>query len=433
MKKQFCLTIYLLTTYLLITIVAHTQILSKTEQQVLSDIDAAMPATLELLKQSVNINSGTFNIAGVKQVGDMYAKELAALGFTIEWITLPDSLKRAGHLVAYRKGKKGKKLFLIGHLDTVFEPDMPANAFTMLNDSTATGQGVNDMKGGDVLIIAALKALQQQGLLQETSITIYLTGDEENAGEPRGISRGDFITRAKQHDVALAFETAAGMSKVATARRGSSGWELVVNGKQAHSSSVFSSGGYGAIYEAARIINSFREQLGKEAYLTFNPGLFIGGSEISYNDAGQKGAASGKTNIISPRTVVIGDLRFLTEAQKEKARKSMRQIVTQNLPGTKATIQFKDGIPSMPPTPGNNSLVKILSNISKALGYGAVEAGNPGSRGAGDISYVAKYLDCLDGLGASGKGAHAPGEIINLNEYPKLIKRTALLLYRLTR
>ena len=433
MKKQFCLTIYLLTTYLLITIVAHTQILSKTEQQVLSDIDAAMPATLELLKQSVNINSGTFNIAGVKQVGDMYAKELAALGFTIEWIALPDSLKRAGHLVAYRKGKKGKKLFLIGHLDTVFEPDMPANAFTMLNDSTATGQGVNDMKGGDVLIIAALKALQQQGLLQETSITIYLTGDEENAGEPRKISRGDFITRAKQHDVALAFETSAGMSKVATARRGSSGWELVVNGKQAHSSSVFSSGGYGAIYEAARIINSFREQLGKEAYLTFNPGLFIGGSEISYNDAGQKGAASGKTNIISPRTVVIGDLRFLTEAQKEKARKSMRQIVTQNLPGTKATIQFKDGIPSMPPTPGNNSLVKILSNISKALGYGAVEAGNPGSRGAGDISYVARYLDCLDGLGASGNGAHAPGEIINLNEYPKLIKRTALLLYRLTR
>ena len=433
MKKQFCLTIYLLTTYLLITIVAHTQILTKTEQQVLSDIDAAMPATLELLKQSVNINSGTFNIAGVKQVGDMYAKELVTLGFTIEWIALPDSLKRAGHLVAYRKGKKGKKLFLIGHLDTVFEPDMPANAFTMLNDSTATGQGVNDMKGGDVLLIAALKALQQQGLLQETSITIYLTGDEENAGEPRKISRGDFITRAKQHDVALAFETSAGMSKVATARRGSSGWELVVNGNQAHSSSVFSTGGYGAIYEAARIINSFREQLGKEAYLTFNPGLFIGGSEISYNDAGQKGAASGKTNIISPRTVVIGDLRFLTEAQKEKARKSMRQIVTQNLPGTKATIQFKDGIPSMPPTPGNNSLVKILSNISSALGYGAVEAGNPGSRGAGDISYVAKYLDCLDGLGASGKGAHAPGEIINLNEYPKLIKRTALLLYRLTR
>jgi glutamate carboxypeptidase len=428
MKKHFCLAIYLL-----MANIANAQLLSAMEEQVIHHIDADMPATLQLLKQSVNINSGTFNKAGVRQVGDMYAKELAALGFTIQWIAMPDSLKRAGHLVAYRKGKQGKKLFLIGHLDTVFEPDIPTNAFTMINDSTATGQGVNDMKGGDVLIIAALKALQQQGLLQETNITVYFTGDEENAGEPREISRGDFIARAKQHDMALAFESAGGMDKVATARRGASGWELVVEGKQAHSSSVFGTGGYGAIYEAARIINSFREQLGHEEYLTFNPGLFIGGSEVSYNDAAQKGASSGKTNIISPRTVVIGDLRFLTEEQKERARDTMRQIVAQSLPGTNSTIQFKDGIPSMPPTPGNDSLVKILSSISLALGYGEVVAGNPGARGAGDISYVAKYLDCLDGLGASGKGAHAPGEVINLNEYPKLIKRMALMLYRLTR
>jgi glutamate carboxypeptidase len=87
----------------------------------------------------------------------------------------------------------------------------------------------------------------------------------------------------------------------------------------------------------------------------------------------------------------------------------------------------------MPPTPGNNALVKKVNDISRALGYGTVKAGDPGSRGAGDISYIAKYLDCLDGLGASGKGAHAPGEIINLKEYPKLIKRTALLIYRLSR
>ena len=101
----------------------------------------------------------------------------------------------------------------------------------------------------------------------------------------------------------------------------------------------------------------------------------------------------------------------------------MQQIVSKNLPGATASIYFKEGIPSMPPTPGNNKLVNITSDISKALGYGEVKAGDPGSRGAGDISYVAGYLDCLDGLGASGMGAHAPGEIINLAEYPKLIKR----------
>ena len=411
----------------------NSQALSKSEQQIVKNVEADMAATLKLLKESVNINSGTFNIEGVKKVGELYGKELKALGFTVEWISLPDSLKRAGHLVAYRKGKKGKKLFLIGHLDTVFEPDMTPNPYTILNDGTATGQGINDMKGGDVLVIAALKALHKQGLLDDATITVYFTGDEENAGHPRSISRGDFIERAKQHDIALAFETANGLNTVATARRGSSEWKLEVEAKQAHSSGVFGSAGYGSIYEAARIINEFREKLGSEKYLTFNPGLFIGGSEMNYDHNAQKGDASGKTNIISPKTVVIGDLRFLSEEQKAKARENMRKIVSNSLANSKATISFKDGIPAMPPTAGNESLVKIVNDVSRTLGYGEVKAGDPGARGAGDISYVAQFLDCLDGLGASGRGAHAPGETMNIAEYPKLIKRAALLLYRLTR
>lgn len=407
--------------------------LSADEKQLLDIVGKNMPYSWKLLKESVNINSGTFNIAGVKKVGALYKKELEALGFTVEWVKLPDSLKRAGHLVASKKGTKGKKLFLIGHLDTVFEPYMPANAFKQISDSLATGQGVNDMKGGDVIIISALKALHQQGLLRDASITVYMTGDEENAGYPKEISRGDFIKRAQHHEIALAFETATSLNIVATARRGASSWQVEVDGKQGHSSGVFGAGGYGAIYEAARIINSFRERLGKQEFLTFNPGLFIGGSEVNYNKPAQKGEVSGKTNIISPKTVIIGDLRFLTEGQKDSARETMREIVSQNLAGTKASISFEDGIPSMPPTSGNVALVKVVSAISERMGLGPVQAGNPGSRGAGDISYVAKYLDCLDGLGASGKGAHAPGETINTKKYPLLIGRTALLLFQLTR
>ena len=428
MKRVLCLIIYLAFGYL-----SNSQSLSKIEQQILRNIDADLAGIIQLLKESVDINSGTFNVSGVKKVGELYGKELKALGFTVEWISLPDSLKRAGHLVAHRNGKKGKKLFLIGHLDTVFEPDMPKNPFTMLDDSTATGQGVNDMKGGDVLVIAALKALHKQGLLDDVTITVYFTGDEENAGDPGEVSRADFIERAKLHDIALAFEGANGLNIVTTARRGSSEWKLEVEARQAHSSGTFTTAGYGSIYEAARIVNEFRERLGNEQYLTFNPGLFIGGSDVSYNDEEQKGEASGKTNIVSPKTVVIGDLRFLTEEQKEKARGDMRQIVSKNLANSKASISFKDGIPSMPPTTGNEALVKTVSAVSVAMGYGEVKAGNPGSRGAGDISYIAKYLDCLDGLGASGRGSHAPGETINLNEYPKLIKRAALIIYRLTR
>ena len=460
MKKVFVLTTMLVAVVMSVNAQsnsAQSKTLSKEEQQILAYIDANMPRAIALLKESVNINSGTLNMEGVKKVGALFAKEFEAAGLQTHWVAMPDSIRRAGHLVAMTpaaaaevnsgtsageiakaktqtKTPKGKKLFLIGHLDTVFEPDMPANPFTMLNDSTATGQGANDMKGGDVIVLIALQALQAQGLLKDASITAYFTGDEENAGYPRSVSRGDFIETAKKSQIALAFEGANGLNSVATARRGASGWQLNVTAKTGHSSGVFTqNAGYGAIYEAARIVNEFRVQLSQEKYLTFNPGVFIGGSDMQYDPAKATGTAIGKTNIISPSTVVNGDLRFLTEPQKIAARKTMQNIVNQSLAGTKATISFQDGIPSMAPTKGNEQVMEVISNVTQSMGLGVTTAGDPGSRGAGDISYVAAYMDCIDGLGASGRGAHAPGETINLKEFPFLIKRAALTMYRLTR
>jgi glutamate carboxypeptidase len=407
--------------------------LSATEQKFVKYIREKNPFTLKLLEELVNINSGSLHVHGVRRNGNLLAKEFEKIGFKTEWIVLPDSLKRAGHMVATRKGRKGKKLLLVGHLDTVFEPDMPANPYRLLNDSIATGQGVNDMKGGNVMILAALQALHEQKLLNDATITVYLMGDEEKAGHPAEVSRRDFVDRAKQHDIALAFETAAGLNTVATARRGSSNWSLKVSGRQAHSSGVFNNN-YGAIYEAARIINAFRTTLGNEQYLTFNPGIFAAGTEVEFDSVQLQAKLTAKNNIISPQAIVTGDLRFLTAAQKENARTKMRNIVTNgNLPGTSATIFFTDGIPSMEPTAGNNQLLNLLGKVSKDLGLGVTKAGDPGSRGAGDISYVAQYLDCLDGLGASGTGAHAPGETINLKHYPLLTQRAAVFIYRLTR
>lgn len=412
---------------------AFTQQLSNDENQLVNLIDAHHKSTLALLEEVVNINSGSLNKEGVRAVGSVFEREFKKIGFQTEWIELPSELNRAGHFVATRKGTKGKKLFLIGHLDTVFEKEMPFAPYTILNDSTATGQGINDMKGGDVLILASLKALHELGMLEDRTITVYFTGDEESAGNP-AISREDFISRAKQHDVALAYETAAGFGTVTVARRGASGWTLKTAGRQSHSSGVFGqNAGFGAIYEASRILTEMREQLAGQQYLTFNPGQFIGGSDVSMDQISGKGEALGKTNIIAREAIVTGDLRFLGEAQKDAARAKMREIVANNLSQTTAEITFKDGIPSMSPTEGNLALAKQLNQLSLRMGYGEVKPGDPGSRGAGDISYVADYLDCLDGLGASGKGAHAPGETINLNEFPALIKRNTLFLYQLTR
>ena len=427
-KSMYKSILYLITAFLLSNTI-FAQKLTQIEQKIITQINAQLPQTEALLKKVVNINSGTLNKEGVREVGAIFRKEFDDLGFKTEWVSLPDSLNRAGHLVAERKGKKGKKLFLIGHLDTVFEKVMSFTPYTYLNDSTVTGQGVNDMKGGDIVLLAALKVLKDNGLLDDTNLTVYFTGDEESAGKPTSISRKDFIDRAKQCEIALGFETAIGLNTVATARRGSSGWKLNVKGIMGHSSTIFSQqAGYGAIYEAARILNEFREKLSQEKYLTFNPGLIMGGSEIDDNKV-----AIGKDNIISPRVTVSGDLRFLTETQKENARVKMKEIVSRNLNKTKAEIVFQDGIPSMEPTPENEKVLSVLNQVSLDLGFGEVKAGDPGSRGAGDISYIAKYVACLDGLGASGRGAHAPGETMNMKEFPKLIQRTALLIYRLTR
>jgi glutamate carboxypeptidase len=423
----------LLATALLAGTAAQAQKLTATERKLVASVQQRMPQTEQLLERVVNINSGTLNVAGVREVGQVFRQEFDALGFKTEWVAMPAAMQRAGHLVAQHQGKKGKKLFLIGHLDTVFELDMPFTKFTRLNDSLATGQGVNDMKGGDVIILAALQALHANGLLRDARITAYFTGDEERGGKGPE-SRADFIARAKQADVALAFETAVDLHTVATARRGSSSWLLKTSGTAAHSSTIFKPAvGYGAVFEAARILNSFRENLSQEQFLTFNPGLVVGGSEVNYDETKARGEVVGKTNIIAPAATATGDLRFLTETQKEAARTKMRAIVAQNLPGTKAEITFTDGLPGMAPTPGNQRLAALVDQASRDLGLGPVAAGDPGSRGAGDISYVAQYVDCLDGLGASGKGAHAPGETINMKEFPRLVERTALLLYRLTR
>lgn len=406
--------------------------LNADEKKILHSIDTALPRHLAFLQQQVDINSGTLNVKGVRAVGDALRTAFENIGFATEWISMPDSMKRAGHLVASVKGGRGKKILLIGHLDTVFEPEMPANPYRKVNDSTVTGQGVEDMKGGNIIILAALEALQRNGLINNASITAYFTGDEEKTGVPENISRGDFIARGKTHDVALAFEGAIG-STVATGRRGIGGWQLKVYGQQAHSSGIFRNS-YGAIFEASRILNEFRRQLAGEQYLTFNPGIILGGTEVQFDSSRTSGAASGKTNIISPSCVVQGDLRYLTQKQNLAARDKMLQIVRKgNLPGTRAEIRFTQGMPSMEPVQGNKALAAMLSKVSTDLGYGTIKEGDPGGRGAGDISYVARYLAALDGLGAEGWGGHAPGETMSLKTFERQVQRAAILIYRLTR
>ena len=412
---------------------ASGQALSANERRMREWIQANAAQETAFLEKVVNINSGTLNIAGVKAVGDEFAKEFQALGFETRWISLPPEMNRSGHLFAEHRAKKrsrntGKTVLLIGHLDTVFEGE--GQKWSLVNDSTAKGAGSSDMKGGDVVILYALKAMKAAGTLDDANIIVAFTGDEESSGDPDSISRRDLVEAAKRSQAILAFEGDAG--KATVARRGTSSWILSVTGRQAHSSGVFSSGtGYGAIYELARIINQFRDSLSTEQYLTFNPGVMVGGTDVKYDSANLSGAASGKINIVAPAAYAHGDLRYLTPEQLAKARAKMREIVSRSLPQTSASISFYDGIPSMAPTPGNLGLLAVLDSVTRALGHGPTEALDPGLRGGGDISYVAQFADALDGLGVDGNRSHTPDETVNLRSIPRSTERAAVLINRL--
>jgi len=428
MKKQVLTFLFIL----FIQWFSNAQKLSRIEKKIVKKVQTMDNQSIDFLEKIVNINSGTLNKKGVREVGIVFDTAFKSIGFTTEWIEMPEEINRAGHFFASLNGTKGKKLLLIGHLDTVFEENSPFQKFEKTNDSIAYGPGANDMKGGDVVVFYALKALADLNLLKDANITVAFTGDEESTGKPLSISRKELIEAAKGADIALGFETSTGFDNATIARRGASGWKVEVEGKRAHSSGIFSDyTGAGAIFEMSRILNSFYEQVRGEEYLTFNPGTLLGGTFINYDSQTSSGDTFGKTNVVAQTSVVHGGLRFISEEQKENARAKMREIVSNNLPQTKAKISFTDSYPAMGPTDGNRALLAILNEVSLSLGHEGVTAYDPGRRGAADISFVADYVDGLDGLGTMGNGAHTPKETVNLKTMNALIQRTAIFIYRL--
>ena len=416
----------------LISLGVTAQKLSRTEKKIVKHIEAHNPEAISFLEKVVNINSGTLNLAGVEQVGKEFGQAFQAIGFETKWIPMPEEMNRAGHLFAEVKGTKGKKLLLIGHLDTVFEEDSPFQTFEMVNDSVAHAPGGNDMKGGDVIVLYALKALADNGLLEDAQIVVAFTGDEESTGDPLEKSRVDLINAAKRSDIALGFETSTGFNYATVARRGSSGWKVEVEGKRAHSAGIFSENtGAGAIFEMSRILHQFYTDVKGEDLLTFNPGTLLGGTFVEFDEMKSRGTVFGKTNVVAQKAEVRGGLRFISEEQKEGARDKMREIVAQNLPQTSAKVSFTDSYPAMQPTEENLELLEILNEVSLDLNQGEVLAYDPGKRGAADTSFVAQYVACLDGLGTMGNAAHTPEETVNLKTIEALTKRTALLIYRL--
>jgi glutamate carboxypeptidase len=407
--------------------------LAPAEQQMVETVNANTERNIALLERLVNQNSGTNNAEGVRKVAGMLRPELEALGFKVRWIPM-DQVNRAGHLFASHQGKPGtKRLLLIGHLDTVFEPDSPFQHFSR-EGSIARGPGVGDNKGGIVVMLAALQAMQAAGTLKAANIVVALTGDEEEAGSPRSIARADLVAEGKRADVALDFEGLVridGKDMGSIARRSSNTWSLVTEGETGHSSAIFSdSRGDGAVFEMTRILSSFRSEL-PEPSLTFNIGLLAGGERVELDAEGVRATVTGKSNIIPPMATAVGEFRSLSPEQTSRVRAKMEAIAARNSPRTSARLTFNEPYPPMAPTEGNRAVLARLNSVNRDLGLPEMPELDPLRRGAGDIGFVAADVDGLAGLGTAGSGDHTEREMIDLTSIPLQASRAAILISRL--
>lgn len=406
--------------------------LSPVEKRMVEQVKLDKNNQLHLLEKLVNIQSGTLNIKGVRQVGKVVSKELQSLGFKSKWINEPANMHRAGTLVAVHHGKQGKRLLLIGHLDTVFLTSQSFHRYSKKTHS-AKGQGVLDDKGGIVVILSALKSLDKAGLLKDATVTVVLTGDEEESGKPAAISRKPLLDAAKQSDVTLDFEPASTMNTATIARRGISNWMITTHGNAAHSAAIFHEHvGMGAIFGLTYQLDQIRVKLEPIKDLSCNPGLIMGGSSLQFDTKTSAGKVTGKENIVANIAMVKGDLRYIDEAQKQFAKDKMREIVSAPVTGVKSQIEFVDGIPPMAQTENNLKLLNEYSQVSMDLGQGKVVALDAANRGAADISYVAAIVPAnLSGLGPVGDDAHTLIESITLESLPVQTQRAAILMSRL--
>lgn len=378
------------------------------------------------LKTLVNINSHTLNPAGVRAVGESLRPRFEAVGFQATWHKNTDP-RYGDHLFLAREGT-GAHLLLLGHLDTVYPMTSHFQRYEE-NENKAIGPGVYDMKGGLLVILYALEALHADGLLEGKHITVALLGDEEQTSQPWEISRQALLKAAQSADYAIGFEFARAADVAVVERRGTTNWTLEVTAQGGHSSRItHPDSGAGAIYHAARLLQSMRETMTKHTGMTLNPGLIAGGSHIE--EHGTHANVTGVSNIIATHAIVHGDMRFTHAAQFDDVVKEMQDhLKDPHDPHMRATLTFSSPKPAMERTPGNDALLKKFSEISVALGREPVHAVDRMIAGASDMNMVSPYVPaCIDSLGVLGGGAHSEDEWIALDEFPFVVERVKRLI-----
>lgn len=398
------------------------------EQQLARSLAQRQPALVEQLRALVNIctgGSGPVAREGLDRTRDMLTARLRAIGASITlepgdarpaWIGGPSSTDLGpwapptavcrGPAVASPRCR----ILLVGHLDTVHPPESPFRELSIAPDgATATGPGCVDMKGGLLVLVAALEALAEAGV--PVAWTVAFNSDEET-----GTYCSDRILRAlaREHDVGLVVEPAMPDGSLAIRRPGSGQFLIEARGRAAHVGRDFAKG-VSAVNALARAISAVAELPDPARGLVANIGPLEGGAAA---------------NVVPDSARAWGNVRYADEAQARElaARLAALETPADALPGVRITTSFNR--PAKPTTPAVERLALLARAAAEDLGQALPFAPTGGVCDGNNLQ--AEGLPTVDTLGVRGGGLHTPQEWIELASLHQRAALLAVLISRLS-
>jgi len=329
------------------------------------------------LKKLVEINSFTKNKEGVDANGEIYKSMMAKLGFTCK---VYEREEIGDHLLFTSPKKTGKKLLLLGHIDTVF----PKGTFEKFDEDEnwIYGPGVCDMKGGNIVAIEALRNIYKKyGKIE--NIDFMLVSDEEG-----GSDDSKFITSkiAKNYDYCLVYEAAGKNMEIVVARKGAGKFDLNIEGRAAHAGNNYSLG-IDANLEASYKIQELIKLTNLGRGTTLNVGKIEGGI----------GA-----NTISPYAKLTFEMRYTDTNERDRVLNSINKIVKTS--HVKGADSYLTGGIQKDVMEENDQQNRFLQNIEKYIGAKLLTEKRGG---VSDANIVSSYgTPALDGFGPFGDGDH---------------------------
>lgn len=355
-----------------------------------------------LLERLVRVNSYTTDKKSVDAVADIIQEFMKDSGFLVR---RQGQAELGDNLVAEnRLRNKGGGVLLCGHMDTVFPRDMGFDCFDRRDDGTLNGPGVVDMKGGLVVGIYALKALEAAGLLKDMPVAFVFNSDEE-IGSPQSCDL--IIEESEKSDVAFVFECANPGGEVATARKGKQSFDITVHGQSGHSGNFKGDEKPSAILELARLTIGLEELNNAETGVTVNVGLINGGVG---------------PNTVAPKATAYVECRYPTEEYGQAVRDAVHEMAENpKTPGTTVEVKDVPGRPAMAKSDGIAALYDLVAEAAEELDIPILENARGGVSDANFIAMTGTPV--IDGMGPIGGRDHSPDEYMEIDS---LVERTIL-------